>query len=81
MVDIVVNHLAWIGAPDTVDYSIFPQFNSPDYFHPYCKNNYLEENVVSLLQHKLPFAQIVLIRDRPTSSNAGWVPQMCLFRT
>lgn len=36
MVDIVVNHYAWSGAPDTVDYSTFGPFNNANYFHPYC---------------------------------------------
>ncbi|KAK4503775.1 hypothetical protein PRZ48_004690 [Zasmidium cellare] len=36
MVDIVVNHYAWSGAPDTVDYSTFGPFNNQNYFHSYC---------------------------------------------
>jgi alpha-amylase len=40
MVDIVVNHFAWIGSPDSVDYTTFTPFNSVDYFHPHCNNNY-----------------------------------------
>ncbi|GIZ42981.1 hypothetical protein CKM354_000622700 [Cercospora kikuchii] len=50
MVDIVVNHLAWIGAPDTIDYSQFPQFNNEDYFHPYCVNNYSQDNMTNTEQ-------------------------------
>jgi alpha-amylase len=36
MVDIVVNHFAWTGAANTVDYSTFVPFNTPADFHPYC---------------------------------------------
>ena len=40
MVDIVVNHNAWSGAPDTVDYANFNPFNSESYYHPYCSPDY-----------------------------------------
>jgi alpha-amylase len=47
MLDVVTNHLAWEGAPDTVDYSSFVPFNSSSYFHPYCSIDY--NNATSIL--------------------------------
>ena len=40
MVDVVVNHFGWNGAPSSVDYSDFNPFNEESYFHPYCAINY-----------------------------------------
>lgn len=41
MVDIVVNHNGWNGAPDTVDYSSFTPFNEKSQYHtPYCAIDY-----------------------------------------
>lgn len=36
MVDVVVNHFGFNGAPDEVDYTLFSPFNSSSDFHPYC---------------------------------------------
>ncbi|OQO11107.1 hypothetical protein B0A48_05362 [Cryoendolithus antarcticus] len=36
MLDIVVNHMAYSGAPDTIDYSILQPFNDEKYYHSYC---------------------------------------------
>lgn len=83
MIDIVVNHFAWQGAPDTVDYSTFVPFDSSSYYHSYCTNNYDPSDLVSGLsftgsmkkQHQL------ISLTRPISSNAGWDPRMypCLI--
>jgi hypothetical protein len=35
MVDIVVNHFAWAGDGDSVDYSTFDPFNDEKYFHEF----------------------------------------------
>ena len=40
MIDIVVNHFGYNGAPDSVDYSTFTPFNSKSYFHDYCTIDY-----------------------------------------
>jgi hypothetical protein len=48
MVDIVVNHNAWPGPPESVDFLAFNPFNQPsDYNLPYCAIDYsnLTENV------------------------------------
>ncbi|KAJ5168960.1 uncharacterized protein N7482_004554 [Penicillium canariense] len=37
MVDVVANHMGYNGAGNTVDYSVFDPFNSPDDFHSYCE--------------------------------------------
>ena len=46
MVDIVVNHFAWPGAANAVDYSTYNPFNNAEYFHPYCPIDY--NNATSL---------------------------------
>jgi alpha-amylase len=48
MVDIVVNHNAWLGPPDSVNFSALNPFDQPsDYNMPYCAIDYsnLTENV------------------------------------
>jgi hypothetical protein len=49
MVDIVVNHMAWVGTPTDVDYSQLIPFDNSSYYHPYCP---LSDNdiVVSIFQ-------------------------------
>ncbi|KAJ4299065.1 hypothetical protein N0V90_004309 [Kalmusia sp. IMI 367209] len=39
MVDVVPNHMAFPGCPDTVDYGRFKVFNKADHFHSYCPLN------------------------------------------
>ena len=36
MVDVVVNHFAWDGSENQIDYSQFTPFNDDKYYHPYC---------------------------------------------
>lgn len=40
MIDVVVNHFAALGPPDSVDYSSLQPFNSQDYYHSYCSINF-----------------------------------------
>ena len=40
MVDIVVNHNAWAGDADSVDYSTFNPFNKESYYHSSCPIDY-----------------------------------------
>ena len=40
MVDIVVNHNAWAGDSDSVDYSTFNPFNDCSYYNTYCAIDY-----------------------------------------
>ena len=47
MVDVVVNHNGWSGAPSTVDYSVFKPFDRESQYHPYCAIDYSDyENKV-----------------------------------
>ncbi|KAF7508534.1 hypothetical protein GJ744_009083 [Endocarpon pusillum] len=36
MLDVVVGNMAFAGAPEKVDYSVFAPFNQQAFFHPYC---------------------------------------------
>ncbi|OBT65738.1 hypothetical protein VE03_03348 [Pseudogymnoascus sp. 23342-1-I1] len=40
MVDIVTNHMAYIGCGTCVDYSTLVPFNSQSYYHPFCLIDY-----------------------------------------
>ncbi|KAL2199758.1 glycoside hydrolase family 13 protein [Corynascus similis CBS 632.67] len=46
MVDIVTNHMAYLGCGDCVDYSQFNPFSSSSYYHPYCTINYDDQTSV-----------------------------------
>lgn len=46
MVDVVVNHNGYNGAPSTVDYSDFYPFNQQSDYHPYCAVDY--SNITSI---------------------------------
>ncbi|KAH8791321.1 glycoside hydrolase family 13 protein [Hyaloscypha sp. PMI_1271] len=40
MVDIVTNHMGYLGCGTCVDYSVFTPFNSQSYYHPFCLIDY-----------------------------------------
>lgn len=40
MVDVVTNHMGFLGAGNAVDYSVFNPFNKQSYFHPFCLIDY-----------------------------------------
>ncbi|RAL62812.1 hypothetical protein DID88_004654 [Monilinia fructigena] len=46
MVDVVTNHMAYVGCGNCVDYSIYTPFDSQSYFHPFCFIDY--SNVTSI---------------------------------
>lgn len=51
MIDVVVNHFAALGPPDSVDYSSLQPFNSQDYYHSYCSINFNNlADIVSISQ-------------------------------
>lgn len=43
MIDIVTNHMAFIGCGTCVEYSIYNPFNDPSYFHNFCLIDYSDE--------------------------------------
>ncbi|QSZ34496.1 hypothetical protein DSL72_006090 [Monilinia vaccinii-corymbosi] len=40
MVDVVTNHMGYVGCGDCVDYSIYTPFNDKSYYHPFCFIDY-----------------------------------------
>lgn len=40
MVDVVTNHMGYLGCGTCVDYSVFTPFDSESYFHPFCLIDY-----------------------------------------
>lgn len=51
MIDVVVNHFAYNGAPSNVDYSMFNPFNSASDFHTYCPIDYNDISDTQQLEH------------------------------
>lgn len=48
MVDVVVNHFGWNGAPSSVDYSDLVPFSNSSEYHTYCSIDYSDtSNTVS----------------------------------
>ncbi|KAI5210720.1 putative alpha-amylase [Aureobasidium subglaciale] len=43
MVDIVTNHMAYVGCGDCVDYSKFTPFDKESYYHPFCLIDYNDQ--------------------------------------
>ncbi|GAB1311163.1 alpha-amylase [Madurella fahalii] len=48
MVDIVTNHMAYMGCGSCVDYSRFKPFSSSSYFHTYCSIDYESQTSVEV---------------------------------
>ncbi|KAK3677472.1 hypothetical protein LTR37_021527 [Vermiconidia calcicola] len=48
MVDVVVNHNGWNGAPRTVDYSAYNPFNKKSYYHPHCTIDFSVKNSTNI---------------------------------
>lgn len=73
MADVVVNNMAWNGAPDTIDYTQLHPFNDASFYHPFCtiseqdfatydanvQNCWLGDTIVSLpdLNSSNPYVQ------------------------
>jgi alpha-amylase len=47
MMDIVVNHMAFDGKPDEIEYQIFQPFNDEKYYHPYCAAKYDDHDLTN----------------------------------
>ncbi|KAK4541991.1 hypothetical protein LTR36_007191 [Oleoguttula mirabilis] len=50
MMDVSVNHMAFSGAADAIDYSVLNPFDNEKYYHPYCELDYSGKNITSLEQ-------------------------------
>lgn len=48
MMDVVVNHMAFSGAANNIDYSVMNPFNDEKYYHSYCEMDYSGDNLTSL---------------------------------
>ncbi|KAH7413339.1 alpha-amylase [Cadophora sp. MPI-SDFR-AT-0126] len=46
MVDVVTNHMGYLGCGNCVDYSVFNPFNSKSYYHDFCLINYNDVNSI-----------------------------------
>jgi len=49
MVDVVTNHMGYIGCGDCVDYSIFNPFDKESYYHPFCLIDYNNQTSMELV--------------------------------
>ncbi|KAG7292338.1 hypothetical protein NEMBOFW57_002373 [Staphylotrichum longicolle] len=79
MVDIVTNHMAYMGCGTCVDYSRFNPFSSSSYFHSYCSINYSSQTSIETCWQG---SNIVSLPDLRTEDNSvrqiwnDWVRQM-----
>ncbi|KAK6435510.1 hypothetical protein LTR95_008309 [Oleoguttula sp. CCFEE 5521] len=48
MLDIVVNHMAWNGHPDDIQYKILQPFSDQKYYHKYCPSGYSDDDLDNL---------------------------------
>jgi len=48
MMDIVINHMAYDGHVDDIEYSTFHPFNDKKYFHTYCASDYNDKDLDNL---------------------------------
>lgn len=48
MMDVSVNHMAFSGAADKIEYSVLNPFDDEKYYHPYCELDYSGKNLTSL---------------------------------
>ena len=48
MVDVVTNHVAYVGCRSCVDYSIFKPFSSSSYFHSPCGIDYNSQTSIEV---------------------------------
>lgn len=48
MVDVVTNHMGYLGCGTCVDYSDFNPFNSESYFHPFCLIDYNNDTSIQV---------------------------------
>ncbi|PSK58668.1 Alpha-amylase A type-3 [Elsinoe australis] len=79
MVDIVVNHNGWNGAPSTVDYSSFKPFNSPDDYHSYCTIDYNNSTSIQdcwLGDTQVPLPDLKTESPTVASGYQTWISQL-----
>lgn len=79
MVDIVVNHNGWNGAPSTVDYSSFKPFNSPDDYHSYCTIDYNNSTSIQdcwLGDTQVPLPDLKTESPTVASGYQSWISQL-----
>ncbi|KAF7872233.1 hypothetical protein EAF04_003158 [Stromatinia cepivora] len=79
MVDVVTNHMGYLGCGSCVDYSIYTPFNSKSYYHPFCLIDY---NNVTSIQDCWEGDNIVSLPDLRTEDSAvytewnSWISQL-----
>ena len=81
MMDVVVNHMAFSGAADNVQYSVMNPFNNESYYHPYCEMDYSGNNSTSLEDCWLgswyvPLVDIDTEQPRVQEMFGTWIEQM-----
>jgi alpha-amylase len=79
MVDVVTNHMGYLGAGDDVDYSTFNPFNNQSYYHPFCLIDY--NNATSIQQCWEGDNTVALPDLRTEDSNvvsmwSAWIAQL-----
>lgn len=73
MVDVVINHFGSYNAYPDIDYSSYYPFNSSDYFHPYCLENYGNTSSVELCWLTSYLPDVATERTDIQAMYADWI--------
>ena len=79
MVDIVVNHMGYIGSVNSIDYSVFNPFGSQSYFHPYCPidyNNQTSAEICWMGDNTVPLPDIKTEDTTVRSIYQNWIKDL-----
>ncbi|EME46703.1 glycoside hydrolase family 13 protein [Dothistroma septosporum NZE10] len=70
MVDVVTNHFAALGPPDSIDYTTLTPFDSQSYFHPYCSIDYNDVANITQVEQCWEGSQNVPLPDVRTEDSS-----------
>ncbi|KAB8303927.1 hypothetical protein EYC80_005289 [Monilinia laxa] len=72
MVDVVTNHMGYVGCGDCVDYSIYTPFDSQSYFHPFCFIDYSNATSIQVCWQGSNVVSLPDLRTEDTNVQQIW---------
>ncbi|KAK6609509.1 alpha amylase [Botrytis cinerea] len=72
MVDVVTNHMAYLGSGSSVDYSIYTPFNSKSYYHPFCLIDYNNATSIKVCWEGDNIVSLPDLRTEDSNVQAEW---------
>ncbi|ESZ90168.1 glycoside hydrolase family 13 protein [Sclerotinia borealis F-4128] len=72
MVDIVTNHMGYLGCGKCVDYSIYTPFNSQSYYHPFCIIDYSNTTSIQVCWEGDNIVSLPDLRTENTNVQTIW---------